>query len=182
MNIIKETLKQIKVLLSEEKPPVAPAEPEIPVKQVMEVTTTDGKNLSIDVMAEGGIVTMNGEPVEDGNYALLDGTTFTTENGVIKSITSATPAEVEQTAPAPTVDEEMKKQLETMQAKFAAIETAKENGSKALKAQLDKQNETIKMLFAVVEELGNNASERPIEQSKDWEKLTPLEKRRINKN
>jgi hypothetical protein len=162
---ISEKIKDLKKFFFSEEPQTPPADPATPpaepVKQeATEYQTKEGKVVYIDKLEEGGIVTSDNVPVEDGNYTLVDGTSFTTELGVIKSITLATPA------PAPVVDEEMKKQLETLQAKFAAVEKTKANEIAELKAKFEKQNEALKEMFAIVEAIGNNASEKPLEDPK----------------
>lgn len=159
---IKETIEKIKLFFAEQPPVIPPVAPEVPVKQSMDVTTTDGKNLNIDVLAVGGIVTMENMPVEDGNYTLTDGSIFTTKNGVIETVTPAAPVVPE----VPAVDEEMKKQLATMQAKFAAIENDKAKENEALKNELANQKEAMKLMLAAIEQIGNNSSEAPAEDPK----------------
>jgi hypothetical protein len=171
----KERIAKIKLMFSEEVPPALPeVPPVIPVKQSIDVTTTDGKNLSVDVMQVGGIVTMDFLPVEDSTYTLSDGTSFSTKNGVIDTITPSA-------APLPVVDEEMKKQMAVMQQKFAAIEVEKKNEIKALKAEVEKNKNLVKEMFAALELVGESSSQKPIENNVDWDKLSPLERRRILK-
>lgn len=160
MNIIEKIKEFKKMFFSEEQPvpPVAPA----PIKQeASEYKTTEGKVVCIDKMDVGGIVTSDSVPVEDGSYTLEDGTTFTTKLGVIESITPvAAPA-----AP-PVVDEEMKKQMEVMQAKFAAIEKVQSKEVVDLKAKVAKQEEALKQMFSLIETIGENASEKSTEDPK----------------
>lgn len=160
MNII-EKIKEFKKFFFSEEPPVTPATTE-PVKQeASEYKTTEGKVVYIDKMEVGGIVTSDSVPVEDGSYTLEDGTTFTTKLGVIESITPvAAPA-----AP-PVVDEEMKKQMEVMQAKFAAIEKVQSKEVVDLKAKVAKQEEALKQMFSLIETIGENASEKSTEDPK----------------
>ena len=160
MNIIEKIKEFKKIFFSEEQPvpPVAPA----PIKQeASEYKTTEGKVVCIDKMDVGGIVTSDSVPVEDGSCTLEDGTTFTTKLGVIESITPvAAPA-----AP-PVVDEEMKKQMEVMQAKFAAIEKVQSKEVVDLKAKVAKQEEALKQMFSLIETIGENASEKSTEDPK----------------
>ena len=161
MNISEKIKKFKKMFFSEEQPPVPPATTE-PVKQeACEYKTTEGKVVYIDKMEVGGIVTSDSVPVEDGSYTLEDGTTFTTKLGIIESITPvAAPA-----AP-PVVDEEMKKQMEVMQAKFAAIEKVQSKEVVDLKAKVAKQEDSLKQMFSLIETIGENASEKSIEDPK----------------
>ena len=157
MNIIEKIKEFKKMFFSEEQPvpPVAPA----PIKQeASEYKTTEGKVVYIDKMEVGGIVTSDSVPVEDGSYTLEDGTTFTTKLGVIESITPVS-------AP-PVVDEEMKKQMEVMQAKFAAIEKVQSKEVVDLKAKVAKQEEALKQMFSLIETIGENASEKSTEDPK----------------
>lgn len=171
----KNKLKEIKAkfFFSEEPAQPAPTDPTTPVevKQSSDYETSEGAILSIDNLEVGGIVLKDGMPVDDGSYLLKDGTRMTTKNGVIDTI------EKPQSVAPVTVDEEMKKQLETMQAKFAAIQ----NDSKkidALKEKIEKQTETIKMLFSALELLGEQSQTKPLESQKDWDKMSVLERRR----
>ena len=107
MSIILDKLKAIKLMFSAEPTPPAPVVPNPePVKQeAHEYQTNDGLNLMIDKLDVGGIVTKDNTPVDDNTYTLVDGTSFSTKNGVIDAMIS-TPTPV-----APVVDEEMKKEL-----------------------------------------------------------------------
>lgn len=157
---ISEKIKEFKKFFFSEEPPVTPVTTE-PVKQeATEYKTTEGKVVYIDKMEVGGIVTSDSVPVEDGSYTLEDGTTFSTKLGIIESITPvAAPA-------APPVDEEMKKQMECMQAKFAAIEKVQSKEVVDLKAKVAKQEEALKQMFSLIETIGENASERSTEDPK----------------
>jgi hypothetical protein len=178
MSTILDKLKAIKLMFSAEPTPPAPATDPTPapVKQeAHEYQTNDGLNLMIDKLDVGGIVTKDNAPVEDNTYTLVDGTSFSTKNGVIDAMIS-TP-----TPPAPVVDEEMKKELATVKEQFAAVKLEKENFEKTLNAKLENQEKIIKEMFAALELMGEQSSQKPLEPNADWDKLSPLEKRRLAK-
>lgn len=176
---IKEKIEEFKKFFFSEEP-TTPAIPPVeaePIKQTVTHETTEGLLLTIDKMEVGGIVT-NGElPVDDSTYTLKECGTFTTKNGVIETITMPAPA-----APvAPVVDEEMKKELTEVKAQFAAVKSEKEKFEASLNAKIEKQNKAIEMLFEALEQVGKMSSEAPLEPTKDWEKMSTLEKRRAAK-
>lgn len=177
MSIILDKLKAIKLMFSAEPTPPAPVVPTPePVKQeAHEYQTNDGLNLMIDKLDVGGIVTKDNTPVDDNTYTLVDGTSFSTKNGVIDAMIS-TPTPV-----APVVDEEMKKELATVKEQFAAVKAEKENFEKTLNAKLENQEKIIKEMFAALELMGEQSSQKPLEPNVDWDKLSTLEKRRLQK-
>ncbi len=159
MSIILDKLKAIKLMFSDEPTPPAPVVPNPePVKQeAHEYQTNDGLNLMIDKLDVGGIVTKDNTPVDDNTYTLVDGTSFSTKNGVIDAMIS-TPTPV-----APVVDEEMKKELATVKEQFAAVKLEKENFEKTLTAKIENQEKIIKEMFAALELMGEQSSQKPVE-------------------
>lgn len=163
-----EILTQIKKLLFADAATTDTTPPPAPTST--DYTTSDGSTLSIDKLAIGGIVTQNGAPVADGSYTLQDGTSLTTVSGVISEIETK---QQEATEPV----EEMKKEVAAMQSQLVSL--VAEN--KQLKEVFAKQNEANKLIVEVLEKFAAQATTAPLEQPKQWEDMTPLERFRATK-
>lgn len=124
-------------------------------KAMAEVTLEDGTVAMIDTEdpsdIQGKGITVNGEPVPDGQHKLADGRTITVAGGVITAVGSAE-------AKKPDDMEALKKENEELKSKLAAMESAKAEADKTVQSQNRKINEmstTFKNLKKEVEDLRN---------------------------
>ncbi len=189
MNIqdkIKEKFEAVKkILLAVETPaapPVEPAKVEPVAMASTDYTLADGTILSIDNLAVGGAV-MNGETVAaDGSYTLPSGDEITVVGGLI---TVLTPAAQETVEP---VETEMEKKVVAMQSHIQTLEVnlAKVESIEARFAAQSQQIESLKQvnkeLFAAVELMSNQSVQLPLEKTKSFDDMTPLEKFRAARN
>jgi len=207
----KEALEKIKGLFAEAFAPAPPAQDPPPAPAPIVVTTADGKVLTVDVMAVGGIVTIDGAPAPDGEYKLDNGNSIQVVSGVIAELSSP----VEDTIP-----EEMKSTQQMMAAlsKFAEpsatpdlnkmatilkacfenvfgwqLREAQEKATRdaaiqayqtGFSSQLDKQKELSAHIVSLLGKFAEMEIEKPAEQKveKDWADMTPLERRRYLAN
>ena len=155
-------------------------------------TLQDGTPVSIDNLAVGGKVVINGVPALDGSYTLADGTTLTTVGGAITDIDL--PADG---SAAPAAMAAFKVEFNSLKTEFAAFKTASATLSTefaAAKEQIVGMDKVIKTLFELVEQLAQpvgepaaqpagfkNEKPNPPASVKKWEDMTPLERRRAEK-
>lgn len=168
----KDTIEKIKkVLFGDDQPvPAGVGEPQPPAKEKMatDYKTVDGKVLSIDNLAVGGTVTIDGAPAPDGEYALEDGTSITVMSGVIAEVSSA-------------AEEAVPNDMKSLPAKMAAIErrvsaheaafAVVKQDFAAAKATIAKQDEAIKGLLSVVEQLAAMPKEEPAVAPKTFREI-----------
>jgi hypothetical protein len=152
-----EKLNEIKRLVFGDQAPVPAPEPTpapapVPMAAV-DYKLKDGTVVSIDTLAVGGIVTLNGDPATDAEYQLEDGTIVQTKGGVIVELSSP----VEDTIP-----EEMK-QLPTQMAAMKQSFASQSSVIAALESKVEAQDKALKLMFELVEKFG----ETPVVEPKE---------------
>lgn len=152
--------------------PVPAAAPAVPV-QLVEVKTTDGKLLSIDTMAVGGSVMIDGVSAPDAEYTIEDGSIITVVGGLITVIVpAATPA------PAPGADmAAFKLEFEAFKSQFTAVQTeftAHKTQFAAVQNELAGNKEAFAKLLSVVELLSNSSITPPAHTPAAFVKADPL--------
>ena len=172
----KEALEQIKKLVfGEEVPTPAPA-PAAPAVFGTEYKLADGNSIMIDKLEVGGIAKIGEEVAPDGVHALEDGTSFEIKEGIIVAVT---PKEEEKPAEA-----DMATQMATMQKEFenfkTEFETYKANFEK-VSEKADNQLKANEELVKLVEFLAEEPVVQPVQAPVDFEKMTPLERFRFQK-
>lgn len=184
---IKEALEKIRTMVFADMPndPVAPTE-QAPAPNAnkdaafVEYKTKDGVVVSIDKLEVGGQVVVNGAPAADGELILEDGTKLSISGGVISELEKG-----EEVAPVAEEQPMMKQDQKVMGNKFSEIEqsfASHKTEVEKLKTTIDSQAQTIKEMFALVEKIANTSIEKPIEKTRSFEEMTPLEKFRATKN
>jgi hypothetical protein len=198
----KEALEKIKKLVfGEEVPTPAPA-PAAPAVFGTEYKLADGNSIMIDKLEVGGIAKIGEEVAPDGVHALEDGTSFEIKEGIIVAVT---PKEEEK----PAAPIEMGKELEALN-KFAEnapaeqqpmvtivkalfenvfgwqIREAQERATReaaieVYKTGFEKQKEANQELVKLVEFLAEEPVAKPAQTPVDFEKMTPLERFRFQK-
>jgi hypothetical protein len=184
---IKEALEKIRTMVFADMPndPVAPTD-QAPAPNAnkdaafVDYKTKDGVVVSIDKLEVGGQVVANGVPAADGELVLEDGTKLSISGGVISELEIG-----EEVAPVAEEQPMMKQDQKILGNKFSEIEQSfqshKEDVSK-IKTTIDSQAETIKQMFSLLEKIANTSIEKPIEKTKSFDEMTPLEKFRATKN
>jgi len=199
---IKEALEQIKKLVFGEEVPTNPAAPVAPEVFGTEYKLADGSSIMIDKLEVGGIAKIGEEVAPDGVHALEDGTSFEIKEGIIVAVT---PKEEEK----PAEPIEMGKELEALN-KFAEnapaeqqpmvtivkalfenvfgwqIREAQERATReaaieVYKTGFEKQKEANQELVKLVEFLAEEPVAKPAQTPVDFEKMTPLERFRFQK-
>jgi len=198
----KEAIEKIKKLVfGEEVPTPAPA-PAAPAVFGTEYKLADGNSIMIDKLEVGGIAKIGEEVAPDGVHALEDGTSFEIKEGIIVAVT---PKEEEK----PAEPIEMGKELEALN-KFAEnapaeqqpmvtivralfenvfgwqIREAQERATReaaieVYKTGFEKQKEANQELVKLVEFLAEEPVVQPVQAPVDFEKMTPLERFRFQK-
>ena len=194
----KEAIEKIKKLVFGEEAP-APAAPAV---FGTEYKLADGSSIMIDKLEVGGIAKIGEEVAPDGVHALEDGTSFEIKEGIIVAVT---PKEEEK----PAAPIEMGKELEALN-KFAEnapaeqqpmvtivkalfenvfgwqIREAQERATREAaieiyKTGFEKQKEANQELVKLVEFLAEEPVAKPAQTPVDFEKMTPLERFRFQK-
>lgn len=182
-----EALLQIKQMFAE-MPPVAPpveAAPEVPQEpaapEYKEYVLKSGAKVKIDKLEIGGKVVLvddagNESPAPAGEHELADGMVITLdENSVIIELESPE-AEV-----IPSVDEELKKQIQEMEAKIEELKSGKKAQEVKMAEVENKFAQAIKELSDVVIGLINTPSTDSTEKSKqNFNKVIPSKDSRID--
>lgn len=171
----KEALEQIKKLVfGEEVPTPAPA-PAAPEVFGTEYKLADGTAIMIDKLEVGGIAKIGDVVAPDGVHSLEDGTSFEIKEGIIVAVT----AKVEEP-----IEADMATQMATMQKEFenfkTEFETYKANFEK-VSEKADKQLKANEELVKLVEFLAEEPVAQPAQAPVDFEKMTPLERFRFQK-
>lgn len=179
---VQEALDKIKAIAFGLEPAPAPIVPNPePVALATEYTTADGLVVSIDKLEEGGAVTIDGQPAPDGDITLEDGTLLSVVGGLIAVVTPGAPAEEDPAAKFSAELAAFKSDFDTHKSAFAQYQSE----FAAAKETLGKQEEAIKGLLEVVQSLGQVAVAQPTVApsnfEKNYEDMTPLEKRRYDK-
>lgn len=183
-----EALLQIKQMFAE-MPPVAPpveAAPEVPQEpaapEYKEYVLKSGAKVKIDKLEIGGKVVLvddagNESPAPAGEHELADGMVITLdENSVIIELESPEAPELE--AP---VDEELKKQIQEMEAKIEELKSGKKAQEVKMAEVENKFAQAIKELSDVVIGLINTPSTDSTEKSKqNFNKVIPSKDSRID--
>ena len=168
----KEALEQIKKLVFGEEVPAAPPAPEV---FGTEYKLADGSSIMIDKLEVGGIAKIGEEVAPDGVHALEDGTSFEIKEGIIVAVAQ----KVEEPAEA-----DMATQMATMQKEFenfkTEFETYKANFEK-VSEKADNQLKANEELVKLVEFLAEEPVVQPVQAPVDFEKMTPLERFRFQK-
>lgn len=170
----KEAIDSIKKLVFGEE---IPAPIEAPVQMGTEYKLADGTSVMIDKLEVGGIVKIGEVVAPDGVHILEDGTAIEIKDGLIVMVT---PKEEE----SPKVEIEMEGQLSQMKKEFEAFktefETYKANFEK-VSVKADTQLKANEELVKLVEFLSEQPVTSPAQVQVDFEKLSPLEKFRLQK-
>lgn len=174
----KDTIEKIKEVLfgnmpaPPPPPPGAPVPPAVgePKKESMatEYKTIDGVVLSIDNLAIGGMVTIDGNPAPDGDYTLEDGTSISVMGGAIAEVSSA--AEEAQPGDMGSWKNKMSELEQRMSAHEQAFGVVSQEFATA-KATIAKQDEAIKGLLSVVEQLAAMPKEEPAVAPKTFREI-----------
>ena len=180
-----EALLQIKQMFAEMPPVVPPVEaPEVPVEPAYdykEYVLKSGAKVKIDKLEIGGMVVLvdelgNETPAPAGEHELADGMVITLdENSVITELESPE-AEV-----IPAADEELKKQIQEMEAKIEELKSGKKAQEVKMAEVENKFAQAIKELSDVVIGLINTPSTDSTEKSKqNFNKVIPSKDSRID--
>ena len=164
-----EVLQKIKLLFVD-APPVVPPVPALPAATTYPLA--DGTVASIDNLAVGGMVMIDGVMAQDGVITLADGTAVTTVGGVITLVAAAQAAD-------PSTD--LPGQMAAMESKFTAQQAAYDDNMGKLQAQAAVHTEAFAQLLTLVEKMGEMETAKPAEVKKDFSQMTPLEQYRAQK-
>lgn len=176
----KETIAAIKTMLG-----FSTDEP-APVPTPVEGTTyklADGTEVLIDKLEIGGKVLIGDQAAPDGVHNLEDGTAVTVAEGVITEVKKA------EGDPAPDpleTPEQMRAALEqfieaTIEQKLtAALSKSKEVFTKQEQI-IANQKEAITKLTELVEQIADQPADGKVEDTPEWENMTPLQRFRANK-
>ena len=164
-----EVLQKIKLLFVD-APPVVPPVPALPAP--VSYPLADGTVASIDNLAVGGMVMIDGVMAQDGVITLADGTAVTTVGGVITLVAAAQAAD-------PSTD--LPGQMAAMESKFTAQQAAYDDNMGKLQAQAAVHTEAFAQLLTLVEKMGEMETAKPAEVKKDFSQMTPLEQYRAQK-
>ena len=171
-----EVLQKIKLLFVD-APPVVPPVPALPAP--VSYPLADGTVATIDNLAVGGNVTINGVPAQDGIIVLADGTAVTTEGGVITLVAAAQAADPSTDLPGQMADMESK--FTAQQAEFSAQQAANDDMMGKLQAQAATHADAFKQLLSLVEKMAETEIVPPAEVKKDFSDMTKLEQYRSQK-
>ena len=173
---IPDTLKKLKALFAEipaETPPAeqAPATTEYKLK--------DGTAVTIDNLAAGGSVMINGLPAPAGEYTLEDGTGLMVDmNGIILEMKGGEAPAEEMQQP-----DKYAEHFANIDAKFADMTGIidRQNGTlQRFDAALKQSNEALQGLLQVVEKIANTTAAEPAEAPRQqFKKETPKTKDEI---
>lgn len=161
----------------------------------------DGSEVSIDKLEVGGTVMVGDAAAPDGEHTLEDGTVITTAAGVISEVRKPEPVEepletkeqmraaLEKFAEGAAPDQQ--KLVVIVKALFESVfgwelrheqeKAAREQAIAVYKQGFDSQKEALTKLTELVEQIADTPAEHPVENEQDWEKMTPLQKFRAQK-
>ena len=158
-------------------PPIAPP--------TVELKTIDGNVVGVDKLETGGVMTIDGAVPADGDYTLESGEVVTIAGGVISTVSPAEMKEEEKPAeekpteePKPVEDEKLKTE-EIKKELMAGIESLFNSFKQSQEQKFAELENKLKGFGTIISDF----AETPIEQPKvkDWDEMTPLEKRRATK-
>jgi hypothetical protein len=163
-----ETINKIKALFEIGMPasPDATANPD--VTGLADYILQDGTKISVDKLAIGGSVTINGTPAPDGDHTLQDGTIIQTKDGVIEEISSPAEESQDQEVNTDLAAADMKTKMEEMSQHMADMKTkcaAYDNKFAEHQAAMTKQQEAIKMLTQMMEKVATMPVDQPAAMS-----------------
>jgi hypothetical protein len=171
--VLKEKLEAIKRFVFDTTPLPTNAPAEIPAtvtpQNFTDYTLQDGTVVQIDNLAQGGTVTINGQPAPDGTITLTDGTVITITGGIITALQATAP---QAAAPAPAMmsaDE-----FNSFKTDFESYKQGIEQQFTEQKAQLAKQDaiitkqqEAVTKLLSLVEEMAKVPNANPVDAPKN---------------
>ena len=139
---------------------VAPVVPTVPVK-LMEMTTKDGKVMTMDSMTVGAVCMMDGAPCPPGEYEFTDGSKLTCGDG--GAITAVTPAGMPgaNLSAAPPVD--YTPRFAAYDEKFTTYETRFTEQA----GIIAKQDLMLKGLFEIIEKIAASPAGDPVGGNKN---------------
>lgn len=204
----KEKISALKKLLfGDHEPAPAPA----PLPEEMPGTAyklADGTEVMVDKLEVGGKVTVGDQPAPDGEHTLEDGTVLATSAGLITEVRKVAPVEdkletkeqmyaaLEKFAEGAGPDQQ--KLVVIVKALFENVfgweirheqeKAAREQAIADYKSGFEEQKQKVetlekvnKELFAIVEHIADTEIVPPAEPEVEWEKMTPLQKFRAQK-
>lgn len=171
----KEAIESIKKLVfGDENPePVPSPQPEV---FGTEYKLKDGTSIMIDKLEAGGIAKIGDAVAPDGQHTLEDGTVFEIKDGVIIAVAPK--------AEEPEMEIEIKKEMEKMKEQFEAMKEDFETLSakfEKVSVKADTQELANKELVKLVEFLAEQPKEEPVQKQVDFDKMSPLERFRFQK-
>lgn len=169
MNVT-EALNKIKLIFSEEPAPEQ-------VAFGTEYKLEDGTPIMIDKLEAGGVAKIGDMVAPDGQHTLEDGTVFEVKDGIIIAVAPK--------AQEPMTDEKkieielgnIKKQFEAVHEQLTVLSGNFEKVSVKAETQAKANEELIKLVEFLAEQPIKQPEQKPV----DFEKLTPLEKFRLQK-
>lgn len=181
--VLKEKLEAIKRFVFDTAPLPTNAPAEIPAtvtpQNFTDYTLQDGTVVQIDNLAQGGTVTINGQPAPDGTITLTDGTVITITGGIITTVQAAAP---QAAAPAPAMmsaDEfnAFKGEFETYKQGINQQFTEQKAQLAKQDAIITKQQEAVTKLLELVDEMTKVPNADPVEAPKNNFSAHPIQKR-----
>lgn len=142
IELAKTFLTNVKGLAFETESPasVVPVEKTKETIKLMDVKTLDGKTISVDKLEVGGVCTIDGAPLADGEYVLEDNSTLVVVGGIITEIKAPEAASTE-------VEVEMSKELDKTKEDVTALSKELE----ALKLSIQTKNAEVAQLKSELE-------------------------------
>lgn len=168
----KEAIENIKKLIFNQDPTPVP----LPTVFGSEYKLADGTMVMIDKLEVGGVVKIGEDVAPDGEHYLEDGTKIEIKDGMI--------AMVEPKMEDPIDPTEMQNQMTQLKAEFEALKENFETHKAAfnkVSVKADTQEKANQELVKLVEFLAEQPIEAPAQKPIDFDKLSPLEKFRIQK-